>query len=162
MSRGAFYHYFGSKSELLQAVTDRMVTTATAAAAPITVDPDLTAPEKLQGMFRHIQRWKEGRTDLLLGIRSRGRTFLLLLSDDARFALDRLHERIALTGPNDELWQRVNRISNLKFLIIETAFSNKERQLAEMSRHLCPTTLAAELEKLELAPEIYITHLKPG
>ena len=68
VSRGAFYHYFGSKSELLQAVTDRMVTTATAAAAPIAFDPDLTAPEKLQGLFRHIQRWKEGRTDLLLGI----------------------------------------------------------------------------------------------
>src|SRR5438067_9795417 len=66
------------------------------------------------------------------------------------------------TGPNDELWREVNRIANLKFLIIETAFSNKERQLAEMSRHLCPETLAAELEKLELEPEIYITHLKPG
>jgi len=34
----------------------------------------------------------------------------------------------------------VNRIANLKFLIIETAFSNKERQLAEISRHLCPAT----------------------
>ena len=66
------------------------------------------------------------------------------------------------TGPNDALWREVNRITNLKFLIIETAFSNKERQLAEMSRHLCPETLATELEKLELEPEIYITHLKPG
>ena len=66
------------------------------------------------------------------------------------------------TGPNDALWQTVNRIANLKFLIIETAFSNKERQLAEMSRHLCPETLAEELAKLERNPEIYITHLKPG
>src|SRR3954462_5786072 len=38
------------------------------------------------------------------------------------------------TGPNDALWKIVNRIGNLKFLIIETAFSNKERKLAEMSR----------------------------
>ena len=66
------------------------------------------------------------------------------------------------TGPNDELWREVNRITNLKFLIIETAFSNKERNLAEISRHLCPTTLAEELAKLELDPEIYITHMKPG
>jgi ribonuclease BN (tRNA processing enzyme) len=66
------------------------------------------------------------------------------------------------TGPNDALWRIVNRISNLKFLIIETAFSNKERQLAEISRHLCPATLAEELAKLERSPEIYITHLKPG
>jgi hypothetical protein len=56
----------------------------------------------------------------------------------------------------------VNRITNLKFLIIETAFSNKERQLAEISRHLCPETLAEELAKLELDAEIYITHMKPG
>ena len=66
------------------------------------------------------------------------------------------------TGPNDALWQIVNRIGNLKFLIIETAFSNKERQLAEMSRHLCPEMLGEELAKLQRPAEIYITHLKPG
>ncbi len=66
------------------------------------------------------------------------------------------------TGPNDALWEVVNRIENLKFLIIETAFSNKERHLAEISRHLCPETLAEELAKLERNAEIYITHLKPG
>lgn len=66
------------------------------------------------------------------------------------------------TGPNDALWREVNRIANLKFLIIETAFSNKERSLAEISRHLCPATLADELAKLERDAEIYITHMKPG
>ncbi len=66
------------------------------------------------------------------------------------------------TGPNDALWRTVNRIRNLKYLIIETAFSNKERQLAEVSRHLCPQTLAEELAKLERNAEIYVTHLKPG
>jgi ribonuclease BN (tRNA processing enzyme) len=66
------------------------------------------------------------------------------------------------TGPNEALWKVVNRIENLKFLIIETAFSNKERQLAEISRHLCPSMLADELKKLERNAEIYITHLKPG
>jgi len=66
------------------------------------------------------------------------------------------------TGPNDELWRIVNRIPDLKVLIVETAFSNKERQLAEVSRHLCPQTLAEELAKLERNAEIYITHLKPG
>ena len=66
------------------------------------------------------------------------------------------------TGPNDALWRIVNRIANLKFLIIETAFSNKERQLAEISRHLCPSLLAEELAKLERSAEVYITHLKPS
>ena len=66
------------------------------------------------------------------------------------------------TGPNEALWKVVNRIANLKYLIIETAFSNKERQLAEISRHLCPSMLADELKKLERNAEIYITHMKPG
>jgi cAMP phosphodiesterase len=66
------------------------------------------------------------------------------------------------TGPNEALWKVVNRIANLKYLIIETAFSNKERQLAEISRHLCPSMLAEELKKLERNAEIYITHMKPG
>ena len=66
------------------------------------------------------------------------------------------------TGPNDELWKVVNGIPNLKVLIVETAFSNKERQLAEVSKHLCPSMLAEELAKLDLDPEIWITHLKPG
>lgn len=66
------------------------------------------------------------------------------------------------TGPNDELWRIVNQIQNLKVLIIETAFSNKERYLAEVSRHLCPSMLADELAKFERRAEIWITHLKPG
>ena len=66
------------------------------------------------------------------------------------------------TGPNDELWKIVNRLANLKVLIVETAFANKERQLAEVSKHLCPSMLAAELAKLDLDPEVWITHLKPG
>ena len=66
------------------------------------------------------------------------------------------------TGPNDVLWSVVNRIENLKFLIIDTAFSDKDRGLAELSRHLCPSMLGEELAKLERPAEVYITHLKPA
>jgi len=66
------------------------------------------------------------------------------------------------TGPNDALWQVLNRIENLKFLIIETAFSDKERRLAELALHLCPSMLAEELAKFERDAEVYITHLKPS
>jgi ribonuclease BN (tRNA processing enzyme) len=66
------------------------------------------------------------------------------------------------TGPNDALWDIVNRIENLKFLIIETAFSDKERRLAELALHLCPAMLGEELAKLERPAEVYITHLKPS
>lgn len=66
------------------------------------------------------------------------------------------------TTSNDALWDVVNQIDNLRYLIIETAFSNAERDLAVLSKHLCPAMLADELLKLRHNPEIYITHLKPG
>ncbi len=66
------------------------------------------------------------------------------------------------TTTNDPLWIEVNKINNLRYLIIETAFCNREKSLAIASKHLCPSMLAEELAKLKLKAEIYITHLKPG
>lgn len=66
------------------------------------------------------------------------------------------------TTSNDTLWEAANRIANLRYLIVETAFSNAEKDLALLSKHYCPSLLAEDLLKLKLAPEIYITHLKPG
>jgi ribonuclease BN (tRNA processing enzyme) len=60
------------------------------------------------------------------------------------------------------LWDVVNKISDLKYLIIETAFSNAEADLATISKHLCPNSLAVELAHLKCNPEIFISHLKPG
>ena len=72
---------------------------------------------------------------------------------------------LAFTGDttvNEQFWPVVNRIANLRYLIIETAFPNHEKQLAVVSKHLCPSMLGDELGKLERDVEIYITHLKPG
>lgn len=66
------------------------------------------------------------------------------------------------TSANDALWKVVNDIENLRYLIVETAFSNQERDIAILSKHLCPSLLAEELSKLKRPVEIYITHLKPG
>ena len=65
------------------------------------------------------------------------------------------------TTVNDAFWPVVNRIANLRYLLIETAFPNHERRLAEISKHLCPSMLADELKKLVGAAEIYVSHLKP-
>lgn len=62
----------------------------------------------------------------------------------------------------DALWDVVNRIENLRYLIIETAFSNGELRLAQLSKHLCPSLLREELQKLQRQAQIFITHLKPG
>lgn len=68
------------------------------------------------------------------------------------------------TTTNDALWEAVNRIDNLRYLIIETAFGDRERELAIVSKHLCPSLLREELSKISLKvkPEVYITHFKPG
>jgi ribonuclease BN (tRNA processing enzyme) len=66
------------------------------------------------------------------------------------------------TTSNPALWNMVNKISNLRYIILETAFSNSEKNLAEASKHLCPSLAAAELAKLKIDAEVFITHLKPG
>lgn len=66
------------------------------------------------------------------------------------------------TGPCPALWAAVNKITNLRTLIIETAFSNREHRLAAISKHLCPDMLKEELSYLQRDADIYITHLKPG
>ena len=66
------------------------------------------------------------------------------------------------THVNDSLWTVVNRIKNLRYLIMETAFSEGEKSLAILSKHLCPSLLAGELAKFKGQAEIFVTHLKPG
>jgi ribonuclease BN (tRNA processing enzyme) len=66
------------------------------------------------------------------------------------------------TTTNDALWEVVNQIENLRYLIIETAFPDIEKDLAILSKHLCPSLLGKELAKLKREAEIFITHLKPG
>ena len=65
------------------------------------------------------------------------------------------------TGPNPALWQRL-RTMTVTHLVIETAFSDEERALAEISRHLCPTALGQELAQLAGSVDVRITHIKPG
>lgn len=65
------------------------------------------------------------------------------------------------TGPNPALWQRIKGMK-VAHLVIETAFSDEERQLARISRHLCPTALGHELANLDGEVDVHITHIKPG
>jgi AcrR family transcriptional regulator len=67
-SRGAFYHYFDSKTALLDAVVDRLVRDAMTAIAPTVEDPDRPATDKLSGLFLGIASWKTERADLMLRI----------------------------------------------------------------------------------------------
>jgi AcrR family transcriptional regulator len=67
-SRGAFYHYFDSKGDLLEAVVDHMSEAVLETLAPMLADPDLPAVAKLGGVFAGIARWKGERTELMLAL----------------------------------------------------------------------------------------------
>lgn len=67
------------------------------------------------------------------------------------------------TERNPAFWKRVNEL-NVAMLVIETAFSNREKDLAKISLHLSPVVLASELDCIsrEKKYPIYITHTKPA
>ena len=67
------------------------------------------------------------------------------------------------TEQNPALWARINQL-NVAMLVIETAFSNREKELAKLSLHLSPNVLATELDYIERGKNypIYITHTKPA
>jgi cAMP phosphodiesterase len=66
------------------------------------------------------------------------------------------------TAANDAFWAAVNALPKLDLLIVETAFANANEELAWISRHYCPKSLAADLRKLKHDVDVHITHLKPG
>ncbi|MDP3797575.1 MAG: 3',5'-cyclic-nucleotide phosphodiesterase [Polaromonas sp.] len=67
------------------------------------------------------------------------------------------------TERNPALWARINQL-DVAMLVIETAFSNRERDLAKRSLHLAPHALASELDCIASGKSypIYITHTKPA
>jgi ribonuclease BN (tRNA processing enzyme) len=67
------------------------------------------------------------------------------------------------TERNPAFWKRLNEL-NVVMLVIETAFSNREKELAKLSLHLSPVVLANELDNIarEKKYPIYITHTKPA
>lgn len=67
------------------------------------------------------------------------------------------------TERNPAFWRRVNEL-DVAALVIETAFSNREADLARRSLHLSPQVLADELDCIDQGKfyPIYITHTKPA
>ncbi len=65
------------------------------------------------------------------------------------------------TGPTHRLWEIANQTENLEVVCVETSFDNSLQDIADVSYHLTPATLATELEKLEKKVPILLHHLKP-
>ena len=65
------------------------------------------------------------------------------------------------THRTDRLFSVVNSAKKLDYLFIESAFPDKEKWLADLAKHLCPSLLFDELKKLNRPCEVWISHLKP-
>jgi AcrR family transcriptional regulator len=93
-SRGAFYHYFDSKVALLEAVVERMVVAAMATLEPALADPQLSALEKLSGLFSGLARWKAARKELVLAL------LRVWFSDDNAIVREKLRQAtVTRLGP---------------------------------------------------------------
>jgi len=68
VSRGAIYHYFGSKAEILEAVLERMTDTVMSVIEPPADNPDLTSLARLQQVFAVAGQWKAERKELMVAL----------------------------------------------------------------------------------------------
>jgi ribonuclease BN (tRNA processing enzyme) len=65
------------------------------------------------------------------------------------------------TGPTSRIWEVANATEDLAAVITEVSFPNRLQDIADVSLHLTPQTLNAELEKLERQIPVYLYHFKP-
>jgi 3',5'-cyclic-nucleotide phosphodiesterase len=67
------------------------------------------------------------------------------------------------TGPTDRLWELLNAEKNLKALLLEVSFPDREQKLATVSGHHTPRTLLKDLKKLHKPKDLptLLYHIKP-
>jgi ribonuclease BN (tRNA processing enzyme) len=66
------------------------------------------------------------------------------------------------TTNNENLWISLNKHDSLDLLFVESAFADKDIELAKVAFHYCPKLLAEDLPKLKHRAKVCISHLKPG
>jgi AcrR family transcriptional regulator len=65
MSKGAFFHYFSSKRDMLEAMIERMINQAETIILPIVHNPHANALQKLQTFFDASVTWKTAQVDVM-------------------------------------------------------------------------------------------------
>lgn len=66
------------------------------------------------------------------------------------------------TTLHPEFWQALNRIDNLRYLLVETTFLNANAAGAERSGHMTAQLLAKGLRLLQRPVELFIVHMEAG
>lgn len=65
------------------------------------------------------------------------------------------------TGPTERIWEVANSTDDLSAIITECSFPNRMQNVADVSLHLTPATLQAELAKLHRRVPVFLYHFKP-
>ncbi|MDB5483111.1 MAG: TetR family transcriptional regulator [Caulobacteraceae bacterium] len=58
VSKGAFYHHFRAKEDLLEAIAERFARQSLASVGEVRADPVLNAVQRLNGMLTRMRAWK--------------------------------------------------------------------------------------------------------
>ena len=67
------------------------------------------------------------------------------------------------TGPTERFWEVLREVSNLRAMLVEVSFPDREAGLAKVSGHYTPASLALDLAKLGRADAVptLLYHIKP-
>lgn len=130
-----------------------------------TIWPDFTQIPSAQAPFLSFHPLRQGQTLTIAG-KSIEVLPAVHTVPAVGYAITTGHGCWVFTGDterNPALWRRINQL-NVAMLVIETAFSNREKDLAKRSLHLSPMSLASELDQIAKNKRypIYITHTKPA
>ncbi len=89
-SKGAFYHYFSSKADLLEAIVERMADAVEGSWAEVMNRPGLSASQRLEGIFSTTEQYKNARRDLALALLE------AWLSDQNAILRDKLRQMVSV------------------------------------------------------------------
>ncbi len=65
------------------------------------------------------------------------------------------------TGPTEALWKVARQLDGIRAIVLECAFPDRMRWLAQIARHLTPELLRRELDKMSLDVPVWVFHVKP-
>lgn len=99
ISKGALYHYYGSKHDLLAGIVDRTADQVRARLATVADDPELGARDRIVRIFHTLVEWKTQHRDELVA--------LLRVWNSAGNALMRQRTRAGITHRLAPLFERV-------------------------------------------------------
>ena len=126
--------------------------------------PDFTHIPRRDAPFMHYQEISVGAS-IQLGARSITPIPAEHVVPAVGYHLDSGKASLVFTGDSTASVPRsayLATIKNLRYLIIETAFRESEKQIAIASKHFYPSLLAEELATIPAHVELFISHLKPG